>query len=163
MNNPADFKNGVNIQTDPGKTRLDYMNELESNLLGLYNSLEGWAEFSKDNIPLVYNIQRKLLIYGQIYEYLGDLAEECERFALWCDAHKKNEFEKYMVEHEKTVGMTAKYKEIHANIAGKKFRVNRDYFKGLAGMWRSRKDSTRENINILKWMIRDVHEAKAGN
>jgi hypothetical protein len=162
MRSPTDFKKGIAVQPNPEMTRASHLKDMESKLVTLYTSLDGWDEFGPDKIPLVYNIQQKLLIYGKIYEMLGELAGECERFGTWCDAHKKNEFEQYMMEHEKT-GEPVKYKEIKANIAGKKYRVNRDYFNGLAGLWRNRMETTKEQINILKWMIRDAHEAGRGN
>jgi hypothetical protein len=162
MKTPTDFKKGIAVQPNPEMTRASHLRELEQKLIVLYTSLEGWPEFGADDIPLVYNVQRKLLIYGDIYQYLGELAGECERFALWCDAHKKNEYEQYMEANEQTPG-TAKFKEIRANIAGKKYRTNRDYFKGLAELWRNRMETTKEQIQILKWIIRDAHEAGKGN
>lgn len=162
MKTPTDFKKGIAIQPNPQMTRASHLSELETKLLRLYNSLEGWDEFGPDGIPLVYNVQRKLLIYGDILEHLGELAGECERFALWCDSHKKNEYEKYMKEHEQTPGVV-KHKENSAHMAGHKYRVNRDYFKGLAGLWRNRMETTNEKIQILKWIIRDAHEAGKGN
>lgn len=162
MNSPTDFKKGISIQPNPEITRADHLKSMEQKLIALYNSLDGWDEFGADRIPLVYNIQQKLLIYREIYEALGELAGECERFALWCDAHKKNVYEEYMVNNEQTPG-TAKYKEIHANVAGKKYRINRDYFMGLAKLWERRRESTLEAINILKWMIKDSHESMRGN
>lgn len=163
MNNPTDFKKGIAVQPNPEMTRAAHLKDMEQKLITLYNSLDGWEEFSKDGIPLVFNIQKKLLIYQEIYNYLGELAGECERFALWCDARKKNEYEEWMVENEEDRSRTGKMKEIHANIAGKKYRVNRDYFNGLAKLWERRRESTIEAINILKWMIRDAHEAGKGN
>jgi hypothetical protein len=162
MRNPTDFKRNIAIQPNPEMTRAGHLKRLEEELITLYTSLDGWDEFGPDKIPLVYNIQQKLLIYGKIYETLGELAGECERFGLWCDAHKKNEYEKYMTDHKDGTD-PVKYKEINANIAGKKYRVNRDYFNGLAGLWRNRMETTKEQINILKWMIRDAHESMKGN
>lgn len=161
MINPTDFKKGVEIQDNPETTRADHLGAMETNLLTLYNNLEGWEEFGPDRIPNVHNVQRKLLVYSEIYLHLAELAGECERFALWCDAKKKNEYEKYMIAHENEKG-SAKYKEIHANRAGHKYRLNRDHFRGLAGLWRNRMEATREAINILKWIIRDAHEANKG-
>lgn len=161
MINPTDFKKGVHIQENPETTRADHLAAMESKLLLLYDGLQGWEEFNHDKIPNVYNVQRKLLVYSEIYQHLAELAGECERFALWCDSKKKNEYEKYMVINEKQPG-TAKYKEIHANKAGQKYRINRDYFRGLAGLWRNRMEATREAINVLKWIIRDAHEANKG-
>jgi hypothetical protein len=162
MNNPTDFKKGITIQPNPEMTRADHLKAMEQRLVVLYDTLNGWDEFGPDRIPLVYNIQKKLLIYRDIYELLGELAAECIRFGLWCDAKKKGVYEKYMMDHERDPD-TAKYKEIKANIAGQKYRENRDYFKGLAEAWERRRSSTLESINILKWMIRDAHEAGKGN
>lgn len=162
MNNPTDFQKGIAIQPNPEMTRVSHLREMETKLITLYNNLDGWDEFGPDRIPLVYNIQMKLLIYKEIYQVLGELAGECERFGLWCDAKKKNTYEQYMVANEKEAG-TAKYKEIHANVAGNKYRINRDYFMGLSKLWERRRESTLEAINILKWMIKDVHEAGKGN
>jgi hypothetical protein len=160
-NAPTDFKKGIAVQPNAEMTRANHLSVLESDLVSLYNSLDGWDLFTPEKIPLVYNIQQQLLIYGKIYEVYGDLAGECERFALWCDSHKKNEYEQYMSEHEKDAD-PVKYREIKANIAGKKYRVNRDYFRGLAGMWRNRMETTLEQINILKWIVKDAHEAMKG-
>jgi hypothetical protein len=162
MKNPTDFKKGISIQPNPEMTRADHLKVLERDLVGLYNSLEEWPEFGPDNIPMVFHVQKKLLIYGEILEILGELAGECERFALWCDAHKKNKYEEFMEANENATG-AVKYKEIRANVAGKKYRVNRDYFKGLAELWRNRMETTKEKIQILKWIIRDAHEAGRGN
>lgn len=162
MKNPTDFKKGIAIQPNPEMTRAAHLTTMESELVALYNSLDGWEEFI-DGIANVFNIQRKLLIYMDIYTILGELAGECERFSLWCDARKKGEYESYMMEHEQDRESTAKYKEIKANIQGQKYRVNRDYFKGLSILWRERRESTKEAINVLKWMIRDAHEARNGN
>lgn len=161
MRNPTDFKKGISIQPNPEMTRADHMRRMETDLVTLYNSLDGWAEFSQDGIPLVYNIQQKLLIYSKIYELLGELAGECERFSIWCDAHKKNIFEEYMIQVEADPG-TVKMKEIRANNQAKKYRLNRDHFKGLGELWRNRMITTQETINILKWMIRDAHESNKG-
>lgn len=162
MRTPTNFKNGVAIQPNAEMTRATHLSLMESEVVILYNSLDGWEEFGSDRIPDVYGIQQKLLIYGKIYELLGELAGECERFVLWCDAKKKNEYETYMIENENEPG-TMKMKEIHASKVGHKYRTNRDYFKGLAELWRNRMDTTKEKINILKWMIKDSHEANRGN
>jgi hypothetical protein len=162
MKSPTDFKKGISIQPNPEMTRADHLKDMESKLITLYNTIEGIDEFGPDKIVLVHNIQQKLLLYRDIYEILGELAGECERFGMWCDAKKKNEYEQYMDEHERGEG-TVKYKEIRANIAGKKYRINRDYFIGLAKLWERRRESTLEAINILKWMIRDAHESGRGN
>lgn len=162
MRNPTNFQNGIAIQPNAEMTRAAHLSKLESEVVALYNSLDGWDEFGPDHIPNVYNIQRKLLIYGGIYEILGELAGECERFAVWCDAKKKNEYEIYMIANENNPG-TSKMKEIHANKAGQKYRINRDYFKGLSILWRNRMETTKEAINILKWLIRDAHQSGMGN
>jgi hypothetical protein len=162
VNSPTDFKKGISIQPNPEMTRADHLKELENQLVVLYTSLEGWPEFGPDNIPLVFNIQQKLLIYKEIYTILGELSGECIRFSLWCDAKKKGEYEQYMIEHEKGAD-PVKYRELKANRAGQKYRVNRDYFRGLSELWERRRAGTLESINILKWMIRDAHEARSGN
>lgn len=162
MKSPTDFKKGISIQPNPELTRADHLKAMEQKLVLLYDSLEGWPEFSVDNIPLVFNIQKKLLIYREIFELLGELSGECERFSLWCDAKKKNIFEKYIDEHAKKHA-TVKEAENRANIEGQKYRLNRDYFKGLSGLWERRREGTLESINILKWMIRDAHEVGKGN
>lgn len=162
MRSPTDFKTGINIQPNPEMTRADHMAAMEGQLLTLYTSLEGWPEFNLDKIPNVYNIQRKLLIYSEIYILLGELSGECERFAIWCDAKKKGMYEDFMLQNEKAAG-TAKFKEIRAHHSAQKYRLNRDHFKGLAVLWRNRMETTREAINILKWMIKDAHEASKGN
>ena len=162
MNSPTDFKKGIEIQGNPEKTRADHLNAMEQKLIMLYNTLDGWDEFGLDRIPNVYNIQQKLLIYRDIYELLGELAGECIRFSLWCDAKKKGQYESFMLENETGPG-TAKFKEIKAHVAGQKYRENRDYFKGLAELWERRRSGVLESINILKWMIRDLHESNRGN
>jgi hypothetical protein len=162
MKNPTDFKKGITIQPNPEMTRADHLKELEQQLIVFYNTIEGIEEFGPDRIPNVHNIQRKLLLYRDIYTTLGELAGECERFSLWCDAKKKNEYEKYLKEHARS-HHTVKEAENMANIQGQKYRINRDYFMGLSKLWERRRESTLEAINILKWMIRDAHEAKNGN
>lgn len=161
-NRPIDFKEDLKINDDPKHTRLDYLTAMEERLVMLYDTLEGWPEFGPDNHIMVYNIQKKLLIYNQIYELIGDISGECERFALWCDAKKKNVRDQYLLEHANDPG-TVKMKELRADTMGKKYRLNRDYFRGLAKFWDNRRESTREAINVLKWLIRDAHEQIKGN
>lgn len=161
MNRPTDFKKGITLHEDAQQTRALHMEKLEARLIEEYKSLDDWETFSKDGTPLVYEIQKQLLIKGEIMRILGDLAGECERFALWCDAHKKNEREQYLIKNQSSAE-TAKMREIKADMAGKKYRINRDYFKGLGVFWRNRIETTKEEINILKWIIKDAHKAKEG-
>ena len=162
MKSPTDFKKGISIQPNPEMTRATHLKDMEQKLIGYYNSLDGWEEFGPDKIPLVYEIQQKLLLYSKIHELLGELAGECERFSLWCDAKKKNSFEKFVADNKGKYA-TVKEMENAANIEGQKYRINRDYFMGLSKLWDRRRDSTKEAIQILKWLIRDAHVTMGGH
>jgi hypothetical protein len=160
---PIEINKDTEINLDGKQTAGMHLNHLLTKLNKSYERLYAVGPvLMKDRIPNVFNTQRRILALNEIFALLADLASECERFELWCDVQRKLTAEKYMLEVEHENG-TIKYKELHANVQAERYRVNRDYFKGLAIMWRNRMTATNEEIQSLKWVIRDAHEVGRGN
>lgn len=132
------------------QARTEFNREMESRLLELSNLYQMADPLSDDDL---LELQNKLVLYGRIYEIIGDLEAFAAGKSKMNYAYRKEvAAQTYMSKKQDRTGkrFTSTERDMIAELASKKYRRLEAEYEYESRRWANRREAVLEQINIMK-------------
>lgn len=132
------------------QVRSEFNKEMESRLIELSNLYQMADPLSDDDLM---ELQQKLVLYGRIYEIIGDLEAFAAGKSKMNYAYRKEvAAQTYLSKTQDKSGkrLTSTERDAVAELASKKYRRLEAEYEYESKRWSNRREAVLEQINILK-------------